>query len=127
MDNFLVNASEKINLKNDKKLIIETSNENIDKLNKLIQKTYANIDLTNTELVLQTKLSQRILSKEGDLYLRTQGTQVKQVKLGNHTFKAIKITSGKGKYLTELATLQSEGMSVVAKYFKLIKYKPKLK
>ena len=78
-------------------------------------------------MVLQTKLSQRILSKEGDLYLRTQGTQVKQVKLGNHTFKAIKITSGKGKYLTELATLQSEGMSVVAKYFKLIKYKPKLK
>ena len=49
------------------------------------------------ELVLKTDLRQRILSKDGELYFRTSGTKVKQVKFENHTYKAIKITSGKKK------------------------------
>ena len=76
-------------------------------------------------MVLKTDLRQRILSKDGELYLRTSGMKVKQVKFENHTYKAIKITSGKGKYLKELNTLQSEGMSVKDNYFQLLIYENK--
>ena len=80
------------------KIKIKMTNENIDKLNNLIQKNYANINHENIELILKTDLRQRIPSKGGELYLRTLGMNVNQVKFGNHTFKAIKITRDKGKY-----------------------------
>ena len=120
-DNFVLNISNKSKIeKMAEKIKIKMTNENIDKLNNLIKKTYANINHENIELVLKTDLRQRILSKDGELYLRTSGAKVKQVKFGNHTYKAIKITSSKEKYLKKLNTLQSEEMSVKDNYFQLL-------
>ena len=98
-DYFVLNISNKSEIeKMAEKIKIEMTNENIDKLNNLIKKTYANINHESIELVLKTDLTQRNLSKDCELYLRTSGTKVKKVKFGNHTYKAIKITSGKRKY-----------------------------
>ena len=120
-DNFLLNTSNKTKIeKMTEKIKIKMTNDNIVKLNYLMKKTYANINHENIELVLKTDLRQNTLSKDGELYLRTLDTKFKQVKFGNNTYKAINITSGKGKYLKELNTLQSEGMSVKDNYFQLL-------
>ena len=58
------------------KIKMKVTNENIDKLNNLVKKTYANHE--NIEVVLKTDLRQRFLSKDGELHLRTSGTKVKQ-------------------------------------------------
>ena len=98
-DNFLLNTSNKTKIeKMTEKIKIKMSNEYIDKLNNLFNKNYAYINHKNIELILKTDLRQRILSKDDELYLRTSGMNVNQIKFGNHIFKVIKITRDKGKY-----------------------------
>ena len=76
-NNFFLNTSNKAKIeKMTEKIKIKMTNEKIDKLNNLIQKNYANINHENIELVLKTDLRQRILSKDGELYLRTSGTKL---------------------------------------------------
>ena len=93
--------------------------ENLDKLKTLIQRNYPTIDDNIIELE-KIELRKRILSKNGDLYLRTIGAGVKEVVFGKHKYKAIKITSNQTTTLNKLATLQTNGLSTTDAYYKLL-------
>ncbi len=121
LDNFVLKQSDKTNIKEiTEKLKSDITKENINKLKQLIQNNY-NIDINNLDFVVQTDLRKRILSKDGDLYLRTTGSKsIKPIQFGKNKYNAIKITSDKGKKLNSINTIHRNGMSVKDSYYTLL-------
>jgi hypothetical protein len=100
-------------------LKVKMTNENYAKLKLLINTKYTHVD-DNLIAVESVKLRKRIISKDGELYLRTTGSRVKPIKFGNHNYKAVKITQNKGTELLKLNTLLGYGMSTQDEYYKML-------
>ncbi len=115
-DSSYVTVREKTNTE---ELKNQMTNENFHKLEILIEEKFRNMD-KNQIALSKIDLRKRILSKGGDLYLRTTGSNVKEIQFGKHKYKAIKITKNRGKDLIALSTLKSNGMSITDPYYQLL-------
>jgi hypothetical protein len=123
LDNFRLEQSEKPNINQiTDELKVKITNENINKLKALIELEHPNINKDFLLLKLN-ELRTRIVSKDGDLYLRdSYNPKAKPVRFGKSQWKVIKLTQYKGKHLLLETTLTRNGLKTTDPLYELLTY-----
>jgi hypothetical protein len=124
-DTVTLDKSENPNIKQiTDELKVKMTNENINKLKMLIE-SIPNLNIDKDFLSIKLNdLRKRIVSKNGDLYLREPyNPKAIPVRFGKSEWKVIKITHRKGKELLVTKTLTKNGLKPTDPLYELLTYK----